>query len=168
MYTARIEVSFDAAHRLLGYPGKCASPHGHTFRAEVVVAAPELDELGLTLDFRELKAHLREWVDAHWDHGFLASNRDTQLIEALRALPGCKLYLFRGVNPSAEAIARELFDEAHRRFGTAIARVRVWETPTQYAEYVPDRVVSQVPDRPTRAAAVDGTDQADGVAAGAR
>ena len=26
----------DAGHRLLNYQGKCSSPHGHTFRAEVV------------------------------------------------------------------------------------------------------------------------------------
>lgn len=138
MYVARVELTFDAAHRLLGYPGKCASAHGHTFRAEIVVATRELDALGLTLDFRDLKAGLKEWVDAHWDHAFLLNDRDTALVEALRAAPECKLYLFRAVNPSTEVIARALFDEARRRFGAVVQRVRVWETPTQYAEYVQD------------------------------
>ncbi len=135
MYLARIEVVFDAAHRLLGYAGKCASVHGHTFRAEVVVAVQELDHLGLTLDFRDLKAGLKAWVDTHWDHAFLLNDQDTRLIEALRAVPDCRLYLFRGINPSTEVIARELFDEARRQFDSAIQSVRVWETPSQYAEY---------------------------------
>lgn len=138
MYLACVELTFDAAHRLLGYPGKCASAHGHTFRAEVVIATHALDALGLTLDFRDLKAGLKEWVDAHWDHAVLLNDRDTALIGALRAVPECKVYLFHGVNPSTEVIARTLFDEARRRFGGVVQRVRVWETPTQYAEYVAD------------------------------
>lgn len=142
MYVASVEVTFDAAHRLLGYPGKCASAHGHTFRAQVVVATEELDRLGLTLDFRALKAGLKAWVDRHWDHAFLANDQDAQMVAALRSVPECKLYLFRGVNPSAEAIARELFDEARRQFGAVVQRVRLWETPTQYAEYVPDQEIA--------------------------
>ena len=148
MYLARVEVSFDAAHRLLGYPGKCASAHGHTFRAEVVVVAPELDALGLTVDFRDLKDDLKAWIDEHWDHAFLLNDQDAALIAALRAVPECKLYLFEGVNPSTEAISRRLFDQAQRQFGAVIERVRVWETPTQYAEYVPDGPESEVPSGP--------------------
>ena len=138
MYRARIELTFDAAHRLLGYDGKCASAHGHTFRAEVIIATRELDNLGLTLDFRDLKRHLRAWVDEHWDHAFLLNDRDTQLVSALGSVSECKLYLFRDTNPSVEAVAHELFVEARRQFGTVIEKVRVRETPTQYAEYEPD------------------------------
>ncbi|MGH2355714.1 MAG: 6-pyruvoyl trahydropterin synthase family protein [Chloroflexota bacterium] len=138
MYIDRIELTFDAAHRLAGYAGKCASPHGHSFRAEVFVAVRELDELGLAVDFRELKGRLKAWIDGHWDHAFLIGDGDVALIEALRALPEAKLYVFRGVNPSTEALARELFDVARREFGDIVQRVRVWESPTQYAEYVPE------------------------------
>jgi 6-pyruvoyltetrahydropterin/6-carboxytetrahydropterin synthase len=140
MYVVRIELTFDAAHRLQGYPGKCASPHGHSFKAEVFVAVRNLDALGLAVDFRELKGRLKAWIDEHWDHAFLAAESDTALVEALRALPGTRLYLFRDANPSTEVLARELFGVARREFGTAVERVRVWESPTQYAEYVPDVV----------------------------
>ena len=138
MYVVRVELTFDAAHRLLGYAGKCASAHGHTFRAEVVVASSALDEMGLAVDFRELKSGLRAWVDAQWDHAFLLNDRDAALIAALRAVPECKIYLFRGVNPSTEAIAKALFDEACRQFGPVVQKVRIWETPSQYAEYLPE------------------------------
>lgn len=138
MYLCRVESSFSAAHRLLGYPGKCAAPHGHTFRVELLVAERELDGHGLTVDFGDLKAWLRGWTDEHWDHAFLANDEDWRLIEALRALPESKLYLFRGLNPSTEAMARTLFEAAQVRFGDRVASVRVWETPLQYAEYVPD------------------------------
>ena len=51
MYLLRIELSFDARTAWRTTPG-CASPHGHSFRAEVFVAVPELDGLGLGVDFR--------------------------------------------------------------------------------------------------------------------
>jgi 6-pyruvoyltetrahydropterin/6-carboxytetrahydropterin synthase len=140
MFIDRIELSFDAAHRLLGDQGRCASPHGHTFRAEVFVAVRELDAGGLGIDFRELKGRLRAWIDAHWDHAILVGDADTALVEALRAIPETRLYLVRGANPSTEVLARELFGVARRELGAAVARVRVWESPTQYAEYVPDVV----------------------------
>jgi 6-pyruvoyl-tetrahydropterin synthase len=112
MYRTRIELSFDAGHRLPGYSGKCTAAHSHTFRAEVVVAAQELDPLGLTADFRELKATLKAWMDANWDDAFLLSDQDAQLIATLRAISECKLNLFRQANPSTGVIARALLDEA--------------------------------------------------------
>jgi 6-pyruvoyltetrahydropterin/6-carboxytetrahydropterin synthase len=138
LFVSRVETSFSAAHRLVGYPGKCAAPHGHTFRVEMLVATPDLDGRGLTVDFGDLKGWLRAWTDEHWDHGFLANDEDTRLIDALRMLPESKLYLFRGLNPSTEAMARTLFEAARGRFGDRVVSVRVWETPLQYAEYVPD------------------------------
>jgi 6-pyruvoyltetrahydropterin/6-carboxytetrahydropterin synthase len=140
MYVDRIEVSFDAAHRLVGYPGTCASLHGHSFRAEVFVAVRDLDALGLGVDFRELKGRLRSWLNEHWDHAVLLGEGDVALLEALRALPEMRLYVFRSANPSTEVLARELFGVARRELGDVVQRVRVWESPTQYAEYIPDAV----------------------------
>jgi hypothetical protein len=66
-------------------------------------------------------------------------------VAALQALPESKLYLFRGMNPSAEAMASELFAEARRQLGSVVQRVRIWESPAQYAEYVPDDAGLPVP-----------------------
>lgn len=134
----RIEVSFDAGHRLLAYPGKCAAPHGHTYRAEVLLGATCLDDLGLVVDFAIVKSRVKTWIDQNWDHGFLINDADAALVQALRVIPESKLYLFQGVNPSAEAMARELFDQIRGWFGGLVRSVRIWESPNQYAEYTPD------------------------------
>lgn len=131
----RIEVTFDAGHRLLGYEGKCASPHGHTFRAEVVVEGIELDELGLILDFGVVKSAVKGWIDQHWDHGFLVNSEDAELITALGSIPEAKVYCFAQSNPSAEAMARTLYEVAREFLGGSLAAVRMWESTTQYAEY---------------------------------
>ena len=137
MYVDRIEVVFDAGHRLLAYPGKCAAPHGHTYRAEVFVAGNCLDELGLVIDFGALKTRVKGWIDQNWDHGFLLNDADSALIAAFRAIPESKVYLFQAINPSAEAMAKELFVTVHDWFGGIVQGVRIWESPLQYAEYIP-------------------------------
>lgn len=137
MYVDRIEVSFDAGHRLMDYQGKCAAPHGHTYKAEVFVATDSLDRGGLAMDFGLVKAEAKGWIDEHWDHAFLANDQDEGLINALRSIPESKLYLFASRNPSAEVMAEELFEQIRRQLGPALLRVRMWESPTQYCEFVP-------------------------------
>ena len=70
MFLDRIEILFDAGHRLLDYPGNCGVPHGHTYKAEVMLNADSLDEMGFVLDFTELKGEVSNWVHQEWDHGF--------------------------------------------------------------------------------------------------
>jgi len=135
MYLVRVEVTFDSGHRLLDYQGKCAFPHGHTYRAEVFLEAEALDRLGLVYDFTELKGRIKDWVDANWDHAFLVNSRDTQLIAALAPLAKGKLYAFPGENPSCEVMVRELYKKVTELCGVAPARVRLWESLNQYAEF---------------------------------
>ena len=47
MYTLKTEHSFDAAHFLYGYEGKCSNIHGHRWR--VVLEVSVLHRLILTL-----------------------------------------------------------------------------------------------------------------------
>ena len=137
MFVDRVEVSFDAAHRLLGYDGKCASPHGHTYRAEVFVGRAELDDIGIAIDFGDIKRPLKRWIDTNWDHAFLLNDRDESLICALQTIPESKLYCFPSRNPSAEVMALTLYHVMRRELGCDSLRVRIWEG-SQYADYIPD------------------------------
>lgn len=134
-YRDRIEVVFDAGHRLLNYVGKCASPHGHTFRAEIILEGETLNDLGLLVDFSDIKRDVKQWIDSRWDHGFLLNAADRLLIDALSVVPEAKIYLFEGRNPSAEAMAHELHCVIHAAIPGFDVTVRVWESTTQYAEY---------------------------------
>ncbi len=135
MYLVRIELTFDSGHRLLDYDGKCAYPHGHTYRAEVFLKADSLDALGLVYDFTDLKRRVKSWVDEHWDHAFLVNSRDRELIQGLGALTKCRLYTFREENPSCEVMSRELYEKVAELCGVTPAKVRLWESLDQYAEY---------------------------------
>jgi 6-pyruvoyltetrahydropterin/6-carboxytetrahydropterin synthase len=137
IFENRVEVWFDAGHRILGHKGKCSSPHGHTFRAEVFYGGTELDALGFVADFGEVKAAVKGWIDEHWDHGFLLNDGDKVLVEAFKGDPEAKVYLLCGSNPSAEVMARELFEVVRSPLGPMVCRIRIWESPSHHAEYGP-------------------------------
>ena len=135
MHLIRIEIIFDSGHRLLDYEGKCAFPHGHTYRAEVFLKASSLDALGLVFDFTELRSRVKDWIDNNWDHAFLVNSRDTELISGLKPISKSKLYQFDGENPSCEVMSRELYRKVKELCGVAPAKVRLWESTSQYAEF---------------------------------
>ena len=135
MHLIRIEIIFDSGHRLLNYQGKCAFSHGHTYRAEVFLEAATLNSLGLVFDFTELRGRIKAWIDEDWDHAFLANSRDTELIAGLAPVAEGRLYQFEAENPTCEVMSRELFKKVTELCGVAPAKVRLWESVNQYAEY---------------------------------
>jgi 6-pyruvoyltetrahydropterin/6-carboxytetrahydropterin synthase len=120
MYRIGVRTEFSAAHFLAGYRGSCEAIHGHNYRVEAVVRVEQVDEIGLGLDFRELKRHLGE-VTGELDH------------KLLNEVPA-----FRERNPSSENIARHIFERLSLRLGPGPARlaeVKVWETDDAWAAY---------------------------------
>ena len=62
-----IERNFSSAHQLRGYKGKCENLHGHNYKIEIYARGRELDNVGLLVDFVELKAAADEVV-LYLDH----------------------------------------------------------------------------------------------------
>ena len=120
VYEITIEATFSASHQLRGYKAEIEPLHGHNFRVEVSIAARELDQVGLVIDFLELDERLKE-VLAPFDH------------RHLNDLPP-----FDQLNPSTENMARYFFErleEKLERPELELRRVRVWEAPTYRASY---------------------------------
>jgi 6-pyruvoyltetrahydropterin/6-carboxytetrahydropterin synthase len=123
MYEVTIIKSFSAAHLLAQIGGKCEELHGHNFRVEVTVAAPDLNESGLLIDFRVLKKWLNVILD-QMDH------------KHLNELP-----YFAGINPSAENIAKYIYAQMEpkaKESQVRIARIKVWESENAAVTYIPD------------------------------
>ncbi|MEQ8820557.1 MAG: 6-carboxytetrahydropterin synthase [Sumerlaeia bacterium] len=96
---------FHTGHRQLGYPGKCAWVHGHTWRGKVTVRTEEFprDRLDMALDFGDLKHIMREF-----DHRIIITEGDktfqnTELFEPEGVI------LIEGSGPSVENVARHVF-----------------------------------------------------------
>ena len=138
MYQIRIEFTFDSGHRLLDYNGKCAYPHGHTYRTEVFIESQSLNDLGLVYDFTDLKDKIKTWVDENWDHAFLVNSQDSELIAGLGSASLVRLYEFQDENPSCEVMSRVLYEKTVELCNLVPAKVRLWESVNQYAEFFGD------------------------------
>ena len=138
MYQIRIEFTFDSGHRLLDYNGKCAYPHGHTYRTEVFIESQSLNDLGLVYDFTDLKDKIKTWVDENWDHAFLLNSQDSELIAGLGGASLVRLYEFQDENPSCEVMSRVLYEKTVELCNLVPAKVRLWESVNQYAEFFGD------------------------------
>ncbi len=131
MYSVTKRVEFCYGHRLLDYDGPCRHPHGHNAVVEIEVSAPALDGQNMVIDFTDLKARIKGWIDRELDHRMIL-REDDPLVAALRQL-GEPVYVLDS-NPTVERIARLIFETASRQ-GLSVTRVTVWETPTSSATY---------------------------------
>jgi 6-pyruvoyltetrahydropterin/6-carboxytetrahydropterin synthase len=130
MYTLSVEADFAAAHFLDSYHGKCENLHGHNYLVRLWVrgkGAPgsegdDAGEGGMLVDFGVLKKTLRD-ICSSMDHTNLNDNP-----------------VFKN-NPSAERIARHIFDRAFAAFSSGgldpalLHAVDVYETPRSMARY---------------------------------
>ena len=97
--------------------------------------ADSLDNLGMVMDFTQVKDIVKSWVDENLDHKMLL-RRDDPVAPLLINL-GEPLYLLDD-NPTAENIAMHIYHEVHSR-GLKVAEIRLWESPTSYATYTEEK-----------------------------
>jgi 6-pyruvoyltetrahydropterin/6-carboxytetrahydropterin synthase len=133
MYRVTREIRFCYGHRLLEYDGKCRHLHGHNGRAVITLETPELDGLGMVVDFTRIKEVVSAWIDEALDHKMLL-HRDDPVLEYLRR-QGEPVYVLE-VNPTAENIARLIFDFTASQ-GFPVVEVQFWETDHCHATYSP-------------------------------
>lgn len=119
-YVLRVTARFEAAHHLTSYKGAPEAVHGHSWRVEAALAAPDLDAEGMAFDFVEVQAALRE-LAARLDH------------RHVNTVPP-----FDRLSPTTERIAAWFFDGLAARLPAApLLEVTVWEGPDCSAAYRP-------------------------------
>jgi 6-pyruvoyltetrahydropterin/6-carboxytetrahydropterin synthase len=112
----RKEFTFDAAHNLVQYHGKCERLHGHTYRLAVILKGKP-DKEGMIIDFCEVSDLVKERVISRLDHSYIND-----------IIP----------QPTAEYIAMWVWDQVEeplRRPNCSLWAVEVWETATSCATF---------------------------------
>lgn len=101
-----IETELAMGHRLHGYPGKCSNLHGHNYLFKFTVSGNPDPQLGLVMDFGELKETVDRVLE-QFDHSMLLVDGDP--FEPY--LVGEKSrHVILTTNPSAENIGSLLFN----------------------------------------------------------
>ncbi|MFS1512005.1 6-carboxytetrahydropterin synthase QueD [Chengkuizengella sp. SCS-71B] len=114
------EFTFDSAHHLHCYEGKCQSLHGHTYRLQVIMLG-RTDERGIVIDFADIKKITKEKVIDPLDHKYLND-----------VLPPMNTTAENMVVWIYEQIKEALIDEGWSP-EVILEEIRLWETPTSYA-----------------------------------
>ncbi|MCU0822634.1 MAG: 6-carboxytetrahydropterin synthase QueD [Spirochaetes bacterium] len=119
MYRIKIYDRFSSAHFLKGYKGECESLHGHNWKVEIEVQGEELDNVGMLMDFKRLKAILHD-ILVNLDHRLLND-----------------IHPFSESNPSSEIISGYIYKTVKEKLpqGLSIHMVSVWESENSVASY---------------------------------
>ncbi|KAF5087092.1 6-pyruvoyl trahydropterin synthase family protein [Methanoculleus horonobensis] len=135
--TTRIykEVFFEATHRLIHYRGKCFRLHGHQWRVEVWIDGKADERTGIVLDYNCIKE-----VVGRFDHQVIL-NKDDPMAACIEEFHPV---VTTSGDPTSEHLAgliAEMIDAEAARQGhdARVAKIRVWESTTCYAERTYDR-----------------------------
>ena len=119
MFTITVETTFSATHQLKLHSGALEPRHGHDWIVRAYFTRADLDDHGMVLDFEEARETLNRVV-GELHHTDLADH------------PG-----FAGLNPTAEVVAKHVFDRIRGAAHTVLRRVEVVEAPNCVACYEP-------------------------------
>jgi 6-pyruvoyltetrahydropterin/6-carboxytetrahydropterin synthase len=120
VYEICVETHFSAAHSLTGYLGNCANIHGHNWIVEVFVRCRELNDIGIGIDFRDVRQAIKDIIK-DIDHSYLNEYPE-----------------FKNTNPSSENIAKFLYRELGGKINSdnvKLSKIKVSETRGAGAYY---------------------------------
>ena len=136
------EVTFDSAHMLSNYSGKCQNLHGHTYKLQVTVEGPvvtEGNEEGMVTDFNNLKRVI-DSVTERFDHAIIFSDdhlrgeAENALLEWARTYD-MNYIILPDAKSTSEYIALYIKAQIESAYSpTKRISVKVWETPTSFTE----------------------------------
>ncbi|QED48071.1 6-carboxytetrahydropterin synthase QueD [Cytobacillus dafuensis] len=116
------EFTFDAAHHLHCYEGKCKNLHGHTYNVVFGISG-YVDEIGLVIDFGNIKEIWKKEIEIHLDHRYL----NETLPKMNTTAENMVVWIYEKMS--------DAFNNRSEKYNDArIEFVRLFETPTSYAE----------------------------------
>lgn len=119
MFTVSVEMGFRASHKLTLPDGSKEAAHRHNWSVTADVAGKKLDNMGVVMDFHRLKAVLG------------------RIIAELDDLPLNEIGYFQRNNPSAENVARYIYEKLAARLpeGVELQSIKVGEEAGCWAKF---------------------------------
>ncbi|KMQ28849.1 MULTISPECIES: 6-carboxytetrahydropterin synthase QueD [Bacillus cereus group] len=118
------EFTFDAAHHLHCYEGKCKNLHGHTYKVVFGISG-YVNAIGLAIDFGDIKEIWKNEIEIYLDHRYLNETLPAMNTTAENMV----VWIYEKM---AEALTKD--NRVNEYKGARVEFVRLFETPTSYAE----------------------------------
>jgi 6-pyruvoyltetrahydropterin/6-carboxytetrahydropterin synthase len=133
------EFSFEMAHALSRYDGKCENVHGHTYYLSITVSGVPVEsqssvKCGMVMDFSDLKMLVQENILDPFDHALVLNNGDPRT--DFLANVSTKIIL-TPYQPTCENLILDFVNRLSPFFtgNVRLHSLRLRETPTSYAEW---------------------------------
>ena len=133
------EFSFEGAHALGGYDGKCCHIHGHSYRMAVTVSGNPIEDdnspkKGMVLDFTDLKKIVNENIIDKFDHA-LVMKEGALLAEDIGRVYGNVVTV--DFQPTSEMLVVHFADIVKSLLpeGIQLHSIKLWETEKSCAEW---------------------------------
>lgn len=136
------QFTFEMAHALPAYEGKCRNIHGHSYRLLATVEGQPLQQQGaptdgMVLDFHQLKEIVNQHIVSRFDHALVLPRQDQEADAQQLGGYAAKL-IFVDFQPTSENLlihfASLLEDKMPQ--GTRLHSLKLYETETSCAELI--------------------------------
>lgn len=142
-YLSRTFEIDSAGHRLSKHTSRCHNVHGHLYKVEFRIKRHDLNTKDMVMDFSHLKKLLSDLMDC-WDHALILNSEDPNIVQFEQVSE--RIVFLENCDPTAEAMSQYFYHFLRKAFIVAgissdvikMDYVRVWETPSAYAEYRED------------------------------
>ncbi|MCT3920197.1 6-carboxytetrahydropterin synthase [Elizabethkingia anophelis] len=134
--------TFETAHVLYNYDGKCKNMHGHSYKLFVTVKGKPVNDLhnpknGMVVDFGDIKKIVNEEVVDIWDHAVLinANSPHKELGNELEGR-GHKV-IYCSFQPTCENMLYEIAAKVQAKLPSdiSLAYLKLHETENSYGEW---------------------------------
>jgi 6-pyruvoyltetrahydropterin/6-carboxytetrahydropterin synthase len=136
------QFTFETAHALYGYDGKCRNIHGHSYKLDVTVIGEPITDMdnvkcGMVIDFGDLKKIVKTQVVDKMDHAIIL-NKETPHIELAQTLKssGHDVILV-DYQPTSENMVIDFANSIQNKLDPKIKlhSLKLRETGTAFAEW---------------------------------
>ena len=135
--------SFETAHVLYGYDGKCKNVHGHSYKLFVTLKGVPIDDIhheknGMVMDFGDLKSIVNEEIVDVWDHAIMLNALSPhQILGKYLEKQGHKV-IYCNYQPTCENMLYDIAKKIKSRLPNHVQLVylKLHETENSYGEWL--------------------------------
>lgn len=134
--------TFETAHALYGYDGKCKNIHGHSYKLYVTVIGSPIEDaanvkFGMVIDFGDLKKIVNEEVIDLFDHAILLNKNTPHLELGNDLIAKGHQVIMVDYQPSCEKMIVDIAEKIKGRLpnNVGLHSLKLRETETSFAEW---------------------------------
>lgn len=135
--------TFEAAHVLYNYDGKCKNMHGHSYKLFVTIKGIPMDDVdnhknGMVMDFGDIKQIVNTHIVDVWDHTVLINARSPHKNLGDELAKQGHQVVYCDYQPTCENMLYDIAEKIKKHLpqGVSLACLKLHETENSYGEWI--------------------------------